>query len=1100
MNTAISKQAFTDLVRGFHFKELFNQMGWDNTSGTMNLPVENIAYRIETISEKKGFKVLQCKSPIGYPIPDANLRIKINAQLKKLHYEHLLIFTDESRKKQIWLYSYKPVGKSAKPITTEYDITQTPQLLYQRTGNLVFELEDEDNVTLVDVTSKIAANIDQNVEKVTKKFYTDFKEQHKNFLKHLQGISEELDRNWYASVMLNRLMFCYFIQKQGFLDSNIHYLSEKLQTCQLEHGRDKFYSFYRTFLLKLFHQGLGAPHGDEPKVEFGKIPYLNGGIFSEHELEAKYGKDIAIDDTAFESLFQLFDKYNWHLDTRVTATGKDINPDVIGYIFEKYINDRAEMGAYYTKEDITDYIGKNTILPWLFDETQRKHKEPFMPDGEVWQKLKESGDQYIYPAIKHGVNHADIWHDLPNDIRAALNPEQPDLVEKRRCWNQPAPEDVALPTEIWREVIARRQRYLELRDIIQSGQICQINDLITYNLNIRQFTYDLLEETDDIRLIHQFYKTLKKITILDPTCGSGAFLFAAMNILEELYEVCLDRMDAYVQKYPQRNNAHLNAELAPLKSDAHPNRQYFIYKSIILNNLYGVDIMNEAVEIAKLRLFLKLVACVDHKSDDDNFGLEPLPDVDFNIRSGNTLIGYANWDEIEKDITSDAISAAENKALIPELCQKVAMAFNRYKEIQIDGYENHINFVDAKKELQKTLNILTERLDAMLHQQSSSRSYCVWKKTHLPFHWYAEFYEIIEDRKGFEVVIGNPPYVEINKNIDYNLDHYLTNSCGNLYAPVIERCHHIQKNGRMGIILPLASFATNRMLPLQDIIKKHDSALWLSNYEATSNPSVLFVGVKIQLSIIITNKNSSIEDLYTTCYNRTYSTERQFLFDRLQYASTSPYSTRISKSSSRFDERIIQKLFNHKATLIHHLRKYGACEVYFRSMGNFFFKIAFTKEPEYYKDSIIQHSSTVGSFSVDNPATQKSIVALINSTIFYYYWIMFSDCYHLSKKDIVSFPLDFDNVNDDVIQELVRLCNAYLVSLESCAVWQTEVSKSGSIKKYRRYFPQNCILLANQIDKCLSVIYDLTPVELDYMVNYDIKYRLGGATGSDGDD
>ena len=75
--------------------------------------------------------------------------------------------------------------------------------------------------------------------------------------------------------------------------------------------------------------------------------------------------------------------------------------------------------------------------------------------------------------------------------------------------------------------------------------------------------------------------------------------------------------------------------------DAHPNRRYFVLKSIILNNLYAVDIMEEAVEICKLRLFLKLAAQVEPDAAKDNLGIEPLPDIDFNIRAGNTLVGYA---------------------------------------------------------------------------------------------------------------------------------------------------------------------------------------------------------------------------------------------------------------------------------------------------------------------------------------------------------------------------------------------------------------------------------------------------------------------------
>jgi hypothetical protein len=82
--------------------------------------------------------------------------------------------------------------------------------------------------------------------------------------------------------------------------------------------------------------------------------------------------------------------------------------------------------------------------------------------------------------------------------------------------------------------------------------------------------------------------------------------------------------------------------------DMHPNRRYFVLKSIILNNLYAVDIMEEAVEICKLRLFLKLAAQVEPNMARDNLGIEPLPDIDFNIRVGNSLVGYAMTDEVRR--------------------------------------------------------------------------------------------------------------------------------------------------------------------------------------------------------------------------------------------------------------------------------------------------------------------------------------------------------------------------------------------------------------------------------------------------------------------
>ena len=106
------------------------------------------------------------------------------------------------------------------------------------------------------------------------------------------------------------------------------------------------------------------------------MPYLNGGLFTKHQIEEKFGNDIEISDAAFEKLFAFFNDWEWQLDTRpLKKDGREINPDVLGYIFEKYINniqpgEQKSKGAYYTKEDITEYIGRNTIVPFLLDRAR----------------------------------------------------------------------------------------------------------------------------------------------------------------------------------------------------------------------------------------------------------------------------------------------------------------------------------------------------------------------------------------------------------------------------------------------------------------------------------------------------------------------------------------------------------------------------------------------------------------------------------------------------------------------------------------------------------------------------------------------------------
>ena len=81
---------------------------------------------------------------------------------------------------------------------------------------------------------------------------------------------------------------------------------------------------------------------------------------------------------------------------------------------------------------------------------------------------------------------------------------------------------------------------------LATGKVASVNDLITLNLDIRQFAQDVIAECEGPELLRAFWQAIESITILDPTVGSGAFLFAALNVLEPLYEACLERMQAFV--------------------------------------------------------------------------------------------------------------------------------------------------------------------------------------------------------------------------------------------------------------------------------------------------------------------------------------------------------------------------------------------------------------------------------------------------------------------------------------------------------------------------------------------------------------------------
>lgn len=1144
---AASKQQFIQLLKSNDLKKLFVQLlGWDNDRLTFTEKLNEEVFACECIVEKSGFKIVVVKPKTGNGIPVYAIRKRLGNAITKRFRENLIIFTGTTSEKQVWHYTIRKAGKPALTSEIPYHTGQSPELLFQKLQGIFFDLDEQDNITIIDVSKRVEDSFEKNAKQVVKKFYREFQQQHRSFLKFIKGIKEEVNQEWYASLMLNRLMFCYFIQKKGFLNGDIHYLKNKLTECDEKFGKDRFYSFYRTFLLTLFHKGLGGPADERTKKEkdlLGNIPYLNGGLFDEHIIE-KENDSIEIKDEAFKAVFGFFDEWNWYLDTREHATGNNINPDVIGYIFEQYINDRAQMGAYYTREDITDYISKNCLFPWLVEETARNYAAPFDKDGEFFNLIKHSGDTYIYPAVKHGITwdvHSNMPVEkpagVPKHILDGADTARPNLLERRNYWNDAAPAEAALPTEIWREVMERRNRYDELLQTIKKGGITHINDCITHNLNITQIVLDWLGNTADPRAIKHFYEALTKVSVLDPTCGSGAFLFAALNLLEPLYETCLMRMHSFVEEEDRQNaadrksfkNAHdfFRNTLAAVKQDIHPSQEYFIYKTIILRNLYGVDIMNEAVEIAKLRLFLKLVAAVQLDTRKANFGLEPLPDIDFNIRCGNTLIGFATMGQMREGLRYD-IEGAAHLPQIEEQCTLIAQAFEHFKTIQLNHGDDHKSFVAAKRQLQKRLDKLNEGLNTFLaktygildkekvitievkegketknlpagRQGKRVNQYEHWLSTHQPFHWLAEYYEIIVKRGGFDVIIGNPPYVEYSKaKKTYLVKDYQTETCGNLYVFVLERCNPILNgNGFCGMIIPLSICSGERMELLREFTSNRYKNLHLSNFEIF--PSKLFEGAFQRLTIILGKnraKDSKNKPRLISRLHRWYSAERELLIDRINYTSISNKERLklFGKYQSPSHLEVISRISSETSIVANHCKKQNSDSfIYYQEATNYWMK-ASMRVPYYKKNGKIAEPAHGRFIHLDKETYACSVLSLLNSSLFYVWYITYSDGFHLSDMLVKSFP-----VADELLKnsELIRFGMLLEKDIKRNASLTTRNTQNDDIEievfKISLSKP-----IIDEIDKVLAQYYGFTEEELDFIINYDIKYRMGlGRSGGE---
>ena len=650
---AMDRTTARDLLQAFDFKALLIEIGWESVPPAPPKDIGNTGYQFRLISETV-FEVFP-ENPHTTSLPSAKMQAKIHRHIEEISYENLIIFLDnnERRSRCIW-YWVKREGAKKRPKPHHYSIEQPGDLFLSKIAGMVIEMGDrrEDGTLPITDRAKLFAK-SFDILPVTKKFYDAFSQRRVDFIELIQGIDDEAVRFWYGSVLLNRLMFIYFLQKKGFIQSD-DYLEDKLEASK-KRGSDRYYS---EFLEALFFEGFAKPErqrSPEAKKLVGPIPYLNGGLFIRHKLELRY-RAIQIPDRAFDNILQLFGDYSWYLDDTLGADDNVISPDVLGYIFEKYINQKA-FGAYYTRSEITEYLCARSI------------------DSVVLQSL----NQYS------------------------------------------------------------KRRFSKLSDALfeMDAGLC------------RRLLFDILPT----------------LSILDPACGSGAFLVAAMKNLLNIYSAAYGRIEAL-------NNIALSQHKTEIRGK-HRSLQYYYLRTIISDNLYGVDIMDEATEIARLRLFLALVSAAQTLDE-----LKPLPNIDFNIMAGNSLIGLLAVDDKRYDSKSDMAEQSQQDFIQREKAENYRREVAEKNRL-VRLYRNASSHTEALEPLRRTIDerkdrtyktlneILLDDFRALKIQYEQAQLKGKAKKRPLetadiealtPFHWGYEFDEIISTRGGFDVIITNPPW------------------------------------------------------------------------------------------------------------------------------------------------------------------------------------------------------------------------------------------------------------------------------------------------------------------------------------------------------
>ena len=658
-----------------------------------------------------------------------------------------------------------------------------------------------------------------SIEKVTDEFFLQYKDLYIKLFEHFTNdktiqkelVNSDIDTVRFTKKLLGQIVFLYFLQKKGWLGvpknqkwgaGNKRFIQDLFDTAQQESK-----NFYKEYLQYLFYEALAKERDNENSYykRFDcRIPFLNGGLF-----EAEYNwqeANITIPEHLFRNdeknksgdtgtgVLDVFDRYNFTikedepLDKEVA-----VDPEMLGKVFENMleVTERKSKGAFYTPREIVHYMCQESLIHYL-DNALNDYNETYQEIGN---------------------NQTNLFGNTGKKGQQSL---------------QTTKQEIRVPRK-------------DIEQFIKEGHFALENDqrVAIKGKETKNYKYVLPEcirENADL-----IDKKLTEIKICDPAIGSGAF---PVGLLHELVTAHLVIRPHLSEKYftEKLNSIGFNPEQKEF------NESRYIYRlkrHIIQESIYGVDIDASAIDIARLRLWLSLVV-----DEDDLEPIETLPNLDYKIVRGNSLIGLPE-------------NAMRDLNVEKELEQLKEKFYDETNETE-------------KKKLRSEIN---SKIKTLL---DSAEAFAGYK---IDFDFKLFFSEVLHEKGGFDVVIGNPPYVLLqNKYKDKNTLEYFRNNYEvavykvDLYHLFFEKSSKVKRNEGSLIFITPTNFQSNNY------------SITLRNYLLRKgiNHIVIIAGSVFKASV-----NTSITHL-TSPKNEFIKFDKAILnsFDNLQISETGclPYS------------------------------------------------------------------------------------------------------------------------------------------------------------------------------------------------------------------
>lgn len=560
---------------------------------------------------------------------------------------------------------------------------------------------------------------------------------------------------------------------------------------------------------------------------------------------------------------------------------------------------------------------------------------------------------------------------------------------------------------------------------------------------------------------------LKALKTIDPACGSGAFPMGLLNRLVELLGDLGDEEDVYHRKL------HL-----------------------MENGIYGVDIQPIAAQISKLRFFISLLCDQSPDHTKPNAGLDQLPNLETHLVIANSLVwfqedGVCLLSGTARNASKEKRRVLELREQLVEIRREHVRAHSRPKKLELRKKDGEI--CKELRDLLKTLGFGNTEMLAEWNPYDPSK--------HSPFfdpEWMFGF-------STFDIVIGNPPYgIPLSKDEKtYVKAHYQSTKTikgvqrGSMdsYSLFIERGFRLlHKGGTLVYIIPISITSSDSATGIHNLLMKDCAEIRVSSYAVRPQP--VFENATVNTSILeFVRTGTPCVNIYSSkMFRKDDNNTISDILASLSFVEVKSFCFfgRIPKIGTAIEQQILEKMKVHRTIndivlkeeaerdlLSKQLRKEirPTSYVYYRVVGGRYFKVV---------TPYTTHSTKETSLPIND---NEVVGACLSSSLGFWYYQIYSDNLSWPRSEIGRFPIPEMSEQDKEV--LRKLYNAYLQDIEAHAhTYKTSAKSSYSMAQFKTYRIGLSKRLIDKIDDFIGPLYGLTSEEIDFIKNYELRFRL----------